>query len=147
MRRWAGLLALALVVDANGGGLWATAQSGRGGGYQRAGTSRVAAHLRWLGEQLNLTDDQKVKLKPILMKEGQKIRSVGQDPSIPRDQKIEKVKAIHQSYAPQINEVLTPEQREKYNQLEMEAQERHRQATSGDTNQVPGQPSNHKAAD
>lgn len=143
LRSWA----LVLVVVVGCGGLWATAQSGRGGGYRNPGANRIAAHLRWLGEQLNLTDDQKAKLKPILMQEGQKIRSVRQDPSIPKEQKMEKVEAIHQSFEPQINDVLTPEQRKKYKQLEKEAKERRQPATSGGSEPTPEQQSKQKSDD
>ncbi|MBZ5550939.1 MAG: hypothetical protein LAO22_23785 [Acidobacteriia bacterium] len=141
LRSWA--VVLAIVVG--GSGLWAFAQSGRGGGYGHHGANRVAAHLRWLGEQLNLTDDQKAKLKPILMQEGQQIRTVRQDSSLLQDQKMEKVKAIHQSFEPQINNVLTCEQQEKYKQLEKEAQKRRQQATSGGSSPTPGPQSNDKA--
>ena len=141
LRSWA--LVLAVVVG--GSGLWAIAQSGRGGGYGRHGANRVAAHLRWLGDQLNLTDDQKAKLKPILMREAQQIRTVRQDSSIPQDQKTEKVKAIHQSCEPQINNVLTPEQQEKYKQLEKEAQKRLQQPTSGGSGPTPRPQSNNKS--
>jgi Spy/CpxP family protein refolding chaperone len=136
-----------LAVVVGGISLCATGQSGRGGGYRPASTNRVAAHLRWLGEQLNLTNEQKAKLKPMLMKEGQKIRSVRQDSSIPKDQKMEKVEAIHESFSPQINDVLTPEQREKYKQLEKEALERRQQANSGGSTPSPAQQSNHKSDD
>ena len=147
MRGWLRSWALALAVVVGIGGFWATAQSGRGGGYRTAGANRVAAHLRWLGEQLNLTADQKAKLKPILMEEGQKIRSVRQDPSIPKDQKMERVEAVHQSFEPQIDNVLTPEQREKYKQLERDAKEKRQEATSGGSAPAPGQQSNHKSDD
>lgn len=141
------LWALVLVVVVGCGGLRAAAQSGRGGGYRNPGANRIAAHLRWLGEQLNLTHDQKGQLKPILMQEGRKIRSVRQDPTIPREQKMEKVEAIHQSFEPQINDVLTPEQREKYKQLEKEAKERRQQATSQGSAPTPGQQSKQKSDD
>ena len=137
---------LALAIVLAGSSLVATAQSGRGGGYGRRGANRVAAHLRWLGEQLNLTADQKAKLRPILMQEGQQIRAVRQNSSIPTEQKMEKVKAIHQSYQPQMNAILTPEQQEKYKQLEKEAQEaRQQRATPRDSNSTPKQPSDDKS--
>ena len=124
-------LRLSILVFLCSIGLLAIAQSGRGGGYRHAGANRVAAHLRWLGEQLNLTEDQKNSLKPILMQERQKIRSVWQDASIPKDQKMKKVQAVHDSFKPQINGVLTPEQREKYKKLEEKAQQRSQQTKYG----------------
>jgi Spy/CpxP family protein refolding chaperone len=121
----------------SGVGCLAIAQ--RGGGYRHSGANRVAAHLRWLGEQLNLTENQKNRLKPILMEERQKIRCVRQDSEIPKDQKMEKVQAIHDSFRPQINDVLTPEQREKYEKLEERARERWQQAKTGGSATAPRQ--------
>jgi periplasmic protein CpxP/Spy len=129
-------LALALVVACSGP--FATAQ--RGAGYRHQGASRVAAHLRWLGEQVNLTDDQKAKLRPILFQEGRQIRTVRMDSSIPSDQKMNKVKEIHETFQPQINAILTPEQQEKYKQLEKEARDRHQRTKAADPDATPKQP-------
>jgi Spy/CpxP family protein refolding chaperone len=137
-----GLRSLALVLTFLCGSGWlAMAQSGRGGGYRHAGADRVAAHLRWLGAQLKLTENQKARLKPILIEESHKIRSVRQDASIPKDQKMESVQAIHDSFKPQINDVLTPEQREKYKQLEEKGRERWQRQKSGGSATAPRQQS------
>jgi len=133
-----GTLALALLIGC--GSPLAAAQSGRGGGYGRQGVSRVAAHLRWLGEQLNLTDGQQAKLKPILLREGQQIRAARQDSSISSDQKMNKVKEIHEAFQPQIDAILTPEQQGKYKQLEKEARERHQRTKAADPDSAPKQP-------
>jgi len=140
MERGLRLSALGLVFLCGTGWL-AIAQSGRGGGYRHPAANRVAAHLRWLGEHLNLTENQRSQLKPILMQENQKIRFVQQDASIPKDQKMKKVQAIHESFKPQINDVLTPEQSEKYKQLEEKARDRWLQQKSGSSALAPGQKS------
>jgi periplasmic protein CpxP/Spy len=104
--------------------LFATGQSGRSGGHQHNG-DMANAHLNWLSQQLDLTEDQMAKLRPILMEEGQQMKAVRQEISLSRDQKQDKLKEIHKTFVPRINTVLTPEQQEKYKQLEREAREKH----------------------
>jgi Spy/CpxP family protein refolding chaperone len=106
------------------GCLFATGQSRRDGGYQHNG-NMTDAHLNWLDQQLNLTEDQMAKLRPILMEEGQQMKGVRQETSLSWDQKQGKLKEIHKTFEPRINAVLTPEQQEKYKQLEQEAREKH----------------------
>lgn len=137
-------LALALAFLCSIGWL-AIAQSGRGGGYRQPRANRIAAHLRWLGAQLNLTENQEARLKPILMEESQKIRSIRHDASIPKEQEMEKVQSIHDSFQPQINDVLTPEQRERYKQLEEKARERWQPQKSSGSTTTPGQQANHNS--
>jgi len=52
---------------------------------------------------------------------------------------MEKVQAIHDSFKPQINDVLTPEQRDKYKKLEEKARERWQQSKSGGSAMAPEQ--------
>ena len=52
---------------------------------------RVSERLEWLSQQLNLTEDQKKQLKPILAGEFKQMRAVGEDVSLTQDQKGEKM--------------------------------------------------------
>ena len=131
---------LALTLLAACSSTFVAAQSGRGGGYRHPGANRAAAYLRWLAEQLNLTDSQKASLQPILVQEGQQIRATRQDSSLSSDQKMSKVKEIHESFQPRITTILTPEQQEKYKQLEAEARERHRRTKTTAPNATPKKP-------
>jgi Spy/CpxP family protein refolding chaperone len=83
------------------------------------------ARLDWLNQQLNLTDEQKEKLRPILADESKQIKAVWDDTLLTQDQKHAKTKLIKESTRPQIEAVLTPEQREKFAQIKEEAKERH----------------------
>jgi periplasmic protein CpxP/Spy len=78
------------------------------------------SHLDWLSQQLNLTDDQKTKLQPIFKDEERQISAVRNDSSLTQDQKHEKYKQIHEANRPQIEAVLTPEQRQKLAQIKAE---------------------------
>jgi len=85
---------------------------------------RVGERLEWLGQQLNLTEDQKKQLKPILAGEFKQMRAVGDDASLTQDQKREKMKQIHEASRPQVQAILTPEQQQKFAQMKEEAKER-----------------------
>ena len=85
---------------------------------------RVDERLKWLSQQLNLTEDQKKQLKPILAGEFKQMRAVGEDVSLTQDQKREKMKQIHEASRPQVQAILTPEQQQKFAQMKEEAKER-----------------------
>lgn len=75
--------------------------------------AKVQAKLQQLASELNLTDDQKTQLKPVLQGEFKQLKAVHDDASIPSEQKEAKMKEIHESAKGQINSILTPEQQKK----------------------------------
>ncbi|HEX2662221.1 MAG TPA: hypothetical protein VHM93_05270 [Candidatus Acidoferrum sp.] len=84
-------------------------------------------HLQMLSDKLNLTDDQKAKLKPILQDQMQQMKAVREDSSLSEDQKRTKMKSIHESLHDQINAVLTPEQQAKFKQMQHDQMEKHKE--------------------
>jgi Spy/CpxP family protein refolding chaperone len=86
---------------------------------------RVADRLEWLSGHLNLTEEQKKELKPILSDEFKQMRAVGEDASLTHDQKRQRMKQIHEASRPRVQTILTPEQRQKFAQMKEEAKERH----------------------
>jgi protein CpxP len=85
---------------------------------------RVDERLKWLSQHLNLTEDQKKQLRPILAGEFKQMRAVGEDASLTQDQKRERMKQIHEASRPQVQGILTPEQQQKFAQMREEAKER-----------------------
>jgi Spy/CpxP family protein refolding chaperone len=85
------------------------------------------AHLLMLSEKLNLTDDQKAKLKPILEDQAQQMKAVRDDTSLSQEQRKAKKKALHESFHDQINGVLTPEQQAKWKQMKPETLEKQKE--------------------
>jgi len=61
-------------------------------------------------ESLNLTDDQKAKVKDIFADAKTKRQAVLADTSLSEDQKKAKMKELHEATMAKMNEVLTPEQ-------------------------------------
>ena len=84
------------------------------------------AHLQMLSEKLNLTEDQKAKLKPILLDQAQQLKALRDDSSLSPERKSAKKKAIHETTHDQINSVLTPEQQDKFKQMKQETMEKHK---------------------
>ena len=90
-------------------------------------------HLQMLSEKLNLTDDQKARLRPILQDQMQQMKAVREDSSLSEEQKRAKMKPIHESLHDQINAVLTPEQQAKFKQMRQEQMQKHKGMEEGKT--------------
>ena len=69
---------------------------------------------------LNLTDDQKAKLRPIIADENQQMEAVRNDNSMSQTQKIDKANQIRAQASPKIKAILTPEQLQKLAQMQQD---------------------------
>jgi periplasmic protein CpxP/Spy len=78
----------------------------------QAPTKEMGMHagLQAAVESLNLTDDQKAKVKDIFADAKTKRQAVSNDASLSDDQKKAKMKELHSGTMAKLNEVLTPEQ-------------------------------------
>lgn len=76
--------------------------------------------LQMLSEKLNLTDEQKTTLKPILEDQALQMKAIHGETSLSEEQKRDKMKAIHETFHDKINAVLTPEQQVKFKQMKHE---------------------------
>jgi Spy/CpxP family protein refolding chaperone len=85
--------------------------------------ARVEARLQKLSSELNLTDDQKNQLKPILQDEIQQLKTVHEDSSLSADQKKEKMTEIRQASRSKMRSVLTPEQQTKLDSMKESARD------------------------
>ncbi len=70
---------------------------------------------------LNLTEDQKAKLRPILIDERQQMEAVRNDSSMTTEQKMAKVQQIREAAAPKIKAILTAEQLQKLADMQQKA--------------------------
>jgi protein CpxP len=78
---------------------------------------------------LNLTDDQKTKLRPIITEENQQMEALRSDSSLTQEQKIDKANQIRAAASPKIKAILTPEQLQKLAQLQQERVHQQQQQT------------------
>ena len=78
----------------------------------QAGGKEMGMHggLQASVESLNLTDDQKAKVKDIFADAKTKKQAVSSDASLSEEQKKAKMKELHTSIMAKLNEVLTPDQ-------------------------------------
>jgi Spy/CpxP family protein refolding chaperone len=104
---------------------------------QRAGARKMPSAddvVQRLGQKLNLSDDQKAQIKPIIADRQQKMQAIRSDTSMRRDQKRPQMKSIMEDSDKKINAILTPDQQKQYAELEQQMRER-RQNRGGETNE------------
>jgi Spy/CpxP family protein refolding chaperone len=75
--------------------------------------------LKKLSENLNLTDEQKEKLKPIIREQAVKMRELRQNTELSRQDKLAKFKELREDMDKKIEPILTPEQKEKWKKFEL----------------------------
>lgn len=105
----------------NSGSPFAVGANGHPGGPPRR-TLESTTELRVLSTQLSLTPEQKEKLRPIVMDEGEQLDTVRLDEHITLDQRRAKSVAIREAFNPKIEAVLTPEQLEKWKKMQQPGQ-------------------------
>lgn len=88
---------------------------------------------------LNLTDDQKAKLRPIIMDENQRMEALRNDTTMTQDQKIQKANQIRADASPKIKAILTSEQLQKLAELQQERARQQQQQPSQPNNSQPPQ--------
>ena len=84
----------------------------------------VDSRLQAISEKLNLTDDQKTKLKPILQDESSQLKALKSDTAMTSQQKTDKAKEIRASHKSQIDAILTPDQQQKWQQMKDQAMDK-----------------------
>jgi Spy/CpxP family protein refolding chaperone len=67
--------------------------------------------------RLNLTDDQRAKIQPILQSSRQQAQAVRNDATLTPEQKQAKIRDIHQGTMTQMNSLLTPEQQQQWQEM------------------------------
>jgi periplasmic protein CpxP/Spy len=89
---------------------------------------------------LNLTDEQKAKLRPIIADENQQMEALRNDNSMSQAQKIDKANQIRAQASPKIKAVLTPEQLQKLAQLQQDRARQQQQESQPATPPTNSQP-------
>jgi protein CpxP len=79
----------------------------------RPARGRVERQLQRMGERLNLTEEQKAKIRPILQNRNQQLEDLRAKSSLPQGMARAKAREIRRSARQQIDQILTPEQRDK----------------------------------
>jgi Spy/CpxP family protein refolding chaperone len=87
-------------------------------GLERSATVRDRMHQ--LAAELNLTDAQKQKLRPIVREEMGKVHELRKDTTLSRREKMERFRALQQEMQPKVKAVLTEEQFAKWQEKRKE---------------------------
>lgn len=104
---------------------------------QRRGMPSVDDQLKNLTERLSLTDDQQAKIKPILEDQRTQMQALMKDDSLSQDDRRAKGRSIRESTDSKIRDVLTDDQKKKYDAWQQEMRDRMRQRQQGGNNPPP----------
>ena len=83
-----------------------TGKPGRGGSVEK--------RLEKLSQQLNLTDEQKAKIRPLLKREGERIKEVRSNTSLSQGEAQRRIQSIRRDTNQRIREFLTPDQKKQW---------------------------------
>jgi Spy/CpxP family protein refolding chaperone len=81
------------------------------------GMGNVDDHVKELTTKLNLTADQQAKVKAILEEHNQKMQAMMKDDSVSKEDRHAKMKSMHDSVHAKVREVLTDEQKPKFDAM------------------------------
>ena len=84
-----------------------------------------------LSKQLNLTDDQKSKGRALFEDEMKQREALRQDASLSREDRFAKMREINESTRKQMDQILTADQKKKYDAMMRENRERMRERREG----------------
>jgi hypothetical protein len=87
-------------------------------------TPDPARQANRLAKQLNLTPDQVNQIEPILASRIQQMQAIRSDASLSKQDRVAKVRALHEDSVAKIKSVLTSDQQQKYDQILRQQHER-----------------------
>ena len=90
---------------------------GAGEGHGRAMGMNADAMLERMSKDLNLTDDQKTKIKPILEEQTKQMQDARQSTSTSDQDRRAKMKQIHENTMSQIRPILNSDQQKKLEEM------------------------------
>jgi Spy/CpxP family protein refolding chaperone len=82
-------------------------------------------------KRYNLSADQQAQIKPIVADQQQKMMALREDSSLSRDDKMAKMKSIHEDSNTKIQAILTDTQKQQFAQDQQRMQERMQQRGGG----------------
>jgi periplasmic protein CpxP/Spy len=88
-----------------------------------ARADRARERIQEVAKELNLTDEQKEKIRPVLQAEAEKLRALRQDTNLSREERQAKVKEIRDDIAAKIKPILTAEQYDKWQKMRQQRRE------------------------
>ena len=96
----------------------------RGRGIRIMGRMSPDDQLARLTKRYNLSADQQTQIKPILANQQQQVQTLRQDTTLSREDKMAKIKSIHEDSSSKIQALLNDSQKQKFAQDQQRRQER-----------------------
>jgi Spy/CpxP family protein refolding chaperone len=96
---------------------------GHGGGQHAHGMPSVDDQVKMLSQRLDLTDDQQAKIKPILEDQHTQMQALMKDSSLSPTDRQDKARGIHDQTHAKIRDVLTDDQKKKFDAMQAEMHE------------------------
>ncbi len=117
-RKWMLTLAVCVLGGLVGIGqsMFAGQEAGKGPPSARQARSHLGQaerEVERMGHALNLTEEQKARILPVLQRRNQQLKDLRAKSSLPQGYARAKATEIRKSARRQIDQILTPEQREK----------------------------------
>ncbi len=86
-------------------------------GQRRGGRMSPERMLQMMSNRLNLTDDQKAKILPVLQSQFDQMKALRDDTSLSDDDKRDKRRSIMQDTHQKIRALLTPDQQQQFDSM------------------------------
>jgi Spy/CpxP family protein refolding chaperone len=116
------------------------AESGGMGGHHGGHRMDADQRLAHMTKRYKLTADQQSQIKPILQDEQQQMESMHSDTSTSRQDKMAKMKSMHEADTQKIEAVLNDDQKQKYEADQKKMQDRRSQRMQGSESGSQGAP-------
>jgi Spy/CpxP family protein refolding chaperone len=111
-------------------------------GQQSVGPHRTLealGELRALTTQLNLTPEQREKVRPVVTEEGEQLRVIRLDEHLTPELRMQKSREVREAYQPKIAAFLTPEQQEKFKKMQEAYLGKHGEGAKDPSTPAPAQ--------
>ena len=90
-------------------------------GHEHMDPDKALAHMT---KHYNLSSDQQTQIKPILISQQQQMQALRQDSSMSREDRMAKMKGIHEDSSSKIQAILNDSQKQKFAEDQQKRQER-----------------------
>lgn len=90
---------------------------------ESGGKCAAHPHKGELAEKLGLTEEQKSKITPLVEKNHADIKAIKDNQSLTKEQKHEQIAALHQTLDQTMQSILTPEQKQKWQEIKAQRKE------------------------
>ena len=90
-------------------------------GHEHMDPDKAVAHM---AKRYNLSSDQQTQIKPILVNQQQQMQALRQDSSMSREDRMAKMKGIHEDSSTKIHAILNDSQKQKFAEDQQKRQER-----------------------